>query len=325
MTLACEGWTSSISTVAMSGRRAMSSWARFRNTCARIGAAMQRRSILFPAVVALIVALLAPVSAQAYCQPSATALAFGTYTGLAVTNSTAKVTLLCNASVYSLGLNAGMGLGATVATRKMTSGTNTLNYQLFQDVSYSNNWGNTQNNDARTGTAINGNNVLTIYARLLATQYPAPGTYTDTITATEFDTFGVTTTFTVSVTVQATCSMSASSMPFGTYTGVAANATATLSVTCTSTTPYYINLSDGNQRDGSFYPRMVGPGGALVSYRLYQNSAHTTEWRNTYNLDGQAGTGTGTSQTLTAYGLTAAGQLNVPGAYTDTIIVTLTY
>lgn len=132
-------------------------------------------------------------------------------------------------------------------------------------------------------------------------------------------------TFDVNMTVQATCSLSASSLPFGIYTGAALSATATLSVTCTNTTYYYINVGDGLHYGGDWYPRMIGPGGAFVGYRLYQDSAHSIEWRNTQNVDGQAGAGNGAIQLLTIYGLVAPGQLYAPGAYTDTLVVTLNY
>jgi spore coat protein U-like protein len=49
----------------------------------------------------------------------------------------------------------------------------------------------------------------------------------------------------VSATVQATCIVSAGAMAFGTYTGVVSNTTATVSVTCTNTTPYNVGLDAG--------------------------------------------------------------------------------
>jgi spore coat protein U-like protein len=76
---------------------------------------------------------------------------------------------------------------------------------------------------------------------------------------------------------------------------------------------------------------MKGPGGQLLSYELYQDSAHTTPWWDTVNKDGQAGTGTGHAQSLTVYGLifdngNALQNTGVtPGTYTDIVTVTLTY
>lgn len=130
---------------------------------------------------------------------------------------------------------------------------------------------------------------------------------------------------TITATIQASCTASATPLAFGTYVGAQIAATATLTVTCTNTTGFYMNMGDGNNHDNSYYPRVIGPGGFYLGYRLYQDAAHTIEWRNTYNLDGKASTGTGNPQTFTIYGVFAAGQYGPPGAYTDTFTATLTY
>lgn len=130
----------------------------------------------------------------------------------------------------------------------------------------------------------------------------------------------------VSATVQATCAIGATGIAFGIYAKAQVGGTAALTITCSNTTSYYINLGDGLSSDGSWYPRMTGPSGALMSYRLYQDAAYTVEWRNTYNLDGRAGTGTGSAQNLTVYGRILAGQTSVvPGAYADTVVATVTF
>jgi spore coat protein U-like protein len=57
---------------------------------------------------------------QATCLVSATAMAFGTYTG-AVATSTSAVSVTCtNTTPYNVGLSAGLATGATVTTRSMT-------------------------------------------------------------------------------------------------------------------------------------------------------------------------------------------------------------
>jgi spore coat protein U-like protein len=223
--------------------------------------------------------LLATGTAQAACtQISASALAFGTYTGLPVTNSSGAIMLgTCTTGfVYSVGLDAGTGAGATVTTRKMTGGTSTLNYQMFQTAGYVTNWGNTLNNDANTGTTARASAVLTVYAKLLTTQYPTPGVYTDTITATAFNST-IATTFAVTATVQATCTITANPLAFGTYTGPPQNATTTLGITCTNTTPYNVGLDYGQKPYGADPRRfMVGPLNNGIEYILGQNAAQTT-------------------------------------------------
>jgi spore coat protein U-like protein len=58
---------------------------------------------------------------------------------------------------------------------------------------------------------------------------------------------------------------------------------------------------------------------------MFHDAARSSRWGNTYNLDGVAGTGSGSAQTLNVYGRVAAGQLVTPGTYTDTVIATITY
>jgi spore coat protein U-like protein len=287
---------------------------------------------MIPARLLLPLLLLAvPKMACASCASiSASGLAFGTYTGVALTSSTATVTLnTCTASfAYSVGLNAGTATGASVSTRKMSNGTATLNYFMYQDSASTVNWGNTKASDAKAGTtaATLGNTVLTIYAKLLATQYPAPGTYTDTITATAQNSGNRTTTFTVTSTVLATCSFTTTDLNFGTYTGAAINASSTVTVTCTNTTPYQVGLNSGNNSGGAQYSwKMASSSGSTIAYELYRDSGRTNYWGNSLNTDTVTGTGTGFAQALTVYGSVFAGLRPTPGAYSDIINVTLTY
>jgi spore coat protein U-like protein len=135
-----------------------------------------------------------------------------------------------------------------------------------------------------------------------------------------------TTTFGVSATVQATCLVSATPLAFGTYTGVVANSTSTVSVTCTNTTPYNIGFSAGLATGATVTTRkMTGPAAALLSYAMFSDAARTLNWGGTIGTDTVAGVGNGSAQALTVYGQTAAGQYVAPGAYADTITATITY
>jgi spore coat protein U-like protein len=122
---------------------------------------------------------------QATCTVSATNLAFGTYTA-AVANATSTVSVTCtNTTPYNVGLNAGTATGATVTTRKMTGPSSaTLNYGLFQDSGYTQNWGNTVGTDTVSGTGNGSAQNLTVYGQVPAGQYVQPGSYSDTITVT---------------------------------------------------------------------------------------------------------------------------------------------
>jgi spore coat protein U-like protein len=122
---------------------------------------------------------------QSTCLVSATAMAFGTYTG-AVATSTSAVSVTCtNTTPYNVGLSAGLATGATVTTRQMTGPASALlGYALFSNSARTTNWGQTIGTDTVTGTGNGAAQALTVYGQATAGQFVAPGAYTDTITAT---------------------------------------------------------------------------------------------------------------------------------------------
>jgi spore coat protein U-like protein len=134
-----------------------------------------------------------------------------------------------------------------------------------------------------------------------------------------------TASFTITATVQATCLISATSMAFGTYTGALAETTSTISITCTNTTPYNVGLSVGLGAGATVAARKMTSGANLLTYALYRDAARTQIWGTTVSTDTRAGTGNGVLQPLTVYGRLYAGQFVTPGAYSDTIIATVTY
>lgn len=271
--------------------------------------------------------LLAPSMAKAATACTgiaATALAFGTYASAALMNSTSTVTLSgCgNGFAYSVGLNA--GLTGTITARKLTGGGHYIYYGLAQNAARTTNWGTT-GSGPETGTTSSSTAALTVYGLIPAGQYPTPGTYTDTITATGLNSNNIATTFVVSVTVAPSCTLSATNLAFGSYTGVQLDATSTVTVNCTNSTPWYINLNNGLQYSCCYSNNMKSAAGASVNYELYQNAARTTPWQNTVNLDGEAGTGSSLPQPLTVYGRVFGNQYVAPGAYVDTVVATVTF
>jgi spore coat protein U-like protein len=121
------------------------------------------------------------------CSVSATNLAFGTYDPLAgsPTDGSSTVTVQCTLlAPFNIGLNAGVGSGATVSARIMTSGANTLAYSLYQDASRATVWGNTPVTDTVSGTGTGVAVPFTVYGRIPNGQNAAPGSYADTITVT---------------------------------------------------------------------------------------------------------------------------------------------
>jgi spore coat protein U-like protein len=117
---------------------------------------------------------------------SASALNFGNQ-GILGTNvdQTSTIQVTCtNTTPYNIGLDAGTGTGATVATRKLTSGGATVNYTLYSDTGRTTVWGTTIGTDTVAATGNGSGQNYTVYGRIPVQTTPAPGTYTDTITVT---------------------------------------------------------------------------------------------------------------------------------------------
>src|ERR1044072_1645061 len=118
---------------------------------------------------------------------SASTLNFGNSIGVPSANvaQTSTIQVTCtNTTPYNVGLNAGTGTGATVATRKLTSGANTINYTLYSNSGRTRVWGNTIGTDTVAATGNGAAQNYTVYGRIPPQTTPAPGTYTDTITVT---------------------------------------------------------------------------------------------------------------------------------------------
>jgi len=124
------------------------------------------------------------------CTVNANNLSFSNYdpTSGLVTDGTTTVSVTCTLGTpYQIGLNAGIGSGATVNVRKMTrtsGGVQTLNYSLYQDASHSVVWGNTLLTDTVTGTGTGLQQNVSVYGRIFASQNVPVASYQDTITAT---------------------------------------------------------------------------------------------------------------------------------------------
>jgi spore coat protein U-like protein len=122
---------------------------------------------------------------QATCLISASTMAFGVYTGLAATSTSAVSVTCTNTTSYNVGFSAGNATSALVTTRKMTGPASaTLAYSLFSDSARSSNWGQTIGTDTVTGTGNGSVQSIPVYGSVAAAQYVAPGAYSDTITAT---------------------------------------------------------------------------------------------------------------------------------------------
>jgi spore coat protein U-like protein len=134
-------------------------------------------------------------SAGAACSVSATAVGFGNYNPLSAfdTDATGTVTVTCSglASVLlSYEILLSKGSAGSYTPRRMASGGNTLNYNLYTNITRTTIWGDNTGGSSRVTGAIlvqllvPTSNLHTIYGRIPASQNVAAGSYGDTITVT---------------------------------------------------------------------------------------------------------------------------------------------
>lgn len=127
------------------------------------------------------------------CQLSANALSFGTTIPSPITSNvpaTGAIIATCsNNTQYTIALNFGSTTGATCAARKMAAGTNTINYNLFQDSTYSTIWGDGSGAScqSKTGLGSGAAQSIAVYGLIPGTPTQTPvkdQVYTDMVTVT---------------------------------------------------------------------------------------------------------------------------------------------
>ncbi len=149
-------------------------------------------------ILALLLSLPVPASAACTlctCMASATGVSFGRYSPLSGFNAdyTGNVRISCGGAAgtvaYTIQLNRGMYSGG-FNPRRMGSGGNGLNYQLYADPAHTIIWG-----DGSSGTGVISDSVSVsvggssrnhiVYGRIPARQrWATVGSYSDTITVT---------------------------------------------------------------------------------------------------------------------------------------------
>jgi spore coat protein U-like protein len=159
-----------------------------------------RRWLAAGAALLLVVGLAAPAaaaSATANLSVSATVIAtctiqdatlnFGNYDPLSAvaTDGSATLTYRCTRGT-SPTIGLALGGNASGTTRRMKdAGTNYLTYELYKEGTRINVWGNSGTDLVSPGaTASSGNQSVSVYGRVTASQDVPAGTYTDTVVAT---------------------------------------------------------------------------------------------------------------------------------------------
>ena len=140
-------------------------------------------------------------------------------------------------------------------------------------------------------------------------------------------------TFQVTATITSSCTVSGSALNFGSAidplaAGVPLDASSTLTVTCSNTTPYAVSLNAGSNAGGAsnFTSRTMKSGANTLGYQLYLDSGRTTVFGDgTASSSTKSGTGSGSAQSISVYGRVPTQAGVVPGSYTDTVTVTITY
>lgn len=132
-------------------------------------------------ILACVMYASASTACLAACTVSSTGIGFGTYDVFSALNDdiTGTVTIRCRpVAAYALSLSPGSG---SYASRAMTSGLYTLNYNLFLDPTRLTIWGD---GSAGTGTVSGNARDATHNGRIPALQNAQVGSYTDTIIIT---------------------------------------------------------------------------------------------------------------------------------------------
>ena len=135
----------------------------------------------------------------------------------------------------------------------------------------------------------------------------------------------------VSATVAADCVVGTSTLAFGTVLSAAIQAgnvdsTGNVTVNCSYGVNYTVELDKGAGAGATFARRKMTVSGNNLYYSIYISTARTDVWGNgTAGSKTVEGTGTGASQSLSAYGRIFSGQNPPTGAYTDTVNVTVSY
>lgn len=113
-------------------------------------------------------------------------MAFGVVTPGVQQDASVSVSALCTVGTpFTLSLDAGTGAGATAGVRRMTSGSDTLTYTLYQDAGRTTPWGDgTAGTSTRNSVGTGLQQSFTVYGRVASDAQAAVGVYSDTITIT---------------------------------------------------------------------------------------------------------------------------------------------
>jgi spore coat protein U-like protein len=127
----------------------------------------------------------ASATVSTVCTMNATPLAFGEVALTGATPGTATINVTCTGGgAYTVGL--GNGLNNVAAQRKLASGVNLLNYDMFKEIGRTTRWGDA-GAELVSGTGSAAQQVLTVFGEITTGQTLVSGNgtpYTDTVLVT---------------------------------------------------------------------------------------------------------------------------------------------
>jgi len=138
------------------------------------------------------IGVLIPLAAEAACTVSTTAVNFGTYNVFtaAPDDATGRVRLRCTVTQPpSVTVHLDKGGAPSFTPRQMRKGTETLDYNLYQDSTRTTIWGDGTGGSQtfiQPAPPLNTNIDVTVYGRVPAGQDVSSGSYSATVTATIF-------------------------------------------------------------------------------------------------------------------------------------------
>lgn len=320
------------------------------------------RDFLYALALASCTVFSTPAAAVLSCTFTISNEAFGTVDLTANTTFDTTATFSANctggtaSSTARICPNIGSGTGGATTNgtiRLMLSGANQVSYNLYQDAARTVIWGSylwawptvtPPTVDIALNASGAGTATRTIYGRIFAGQQADPpaaysSSFSTTNTAISYAqstvgncaTIGSTNAkqvpFTVTATHVAVCRITTATVDFGTkgVLSTVTDATATITPTCSATTPYTIGLNGGISGAANPTLRKMANGAVQITYGLYRDAARTLGWGSTTGTDTAAGTGSGLGQALTVYGRVPVQTTPAPATYTDTVIATVTY
>jgi len=137
-----------------------------------------------------------------------------------------------------------------------------------------------------------------------------------------------TATFNAQIIIQSSCQIqSPTKLDFGSQVDLAADVdqTSTFDVQCSNGTAYSVGLNAGTTSGGTTTTRRMSSGPTTIDYKMFRDSARTSNWGNAIGTDTLSGTGNGSAQTITIYGRVPAQATPLPGTYTDTVTITVSF